>query len=61
MGMVVGLRAIVPEPARAVEGISDRARAESAARTVGRPSETERPTPLRQAVPAGTAPDREVA
>jgi hypothetical protein len=61
MGMVVGLRAILPEPARAVEGISDRAHAESAARTVGQPSKTERSTPLRPAVPAGAAPDREVA
>ena len=35
MGMLVGLRAAGPETAPAVKGISDRARAEAAARTVG--------------------------
>jgi len=43
MGTIVGLRAAVAE-APAVMGISDRARAEAAARTVGRTGPAESPS-----------------
>ena len=61
MSMVVGLRPVTQESARNVEGISDRAHAESAARTVGHSGKGERPAARQPATPGCGTAEREVA